>query len=242
MLFQRFHKQTSNARAHAPAARVVLETPSPYKRYPRFSVTHLPEAALPDVLLAQAIAERTSARAFGAHDVSLDTIATISATSMQERERPEVRNDASRVVRPAPSGGGCYPLELYWVLDRVANIASGIYHYNVRDHALECISDDASSRAVFAGALEQPLVQGAACWAVLTAAWNRATPIYGEYAYRNALIESGHVAQNMLLAAAAANTEACPVMGFINDEVEQALDIENDDENVLYVVAFGTHS
>jgi hypothetical protein len=39
-------------------------------------------------------------------------------------------------VRPYPSAGGCYELELYLAVDKCEGLARGLYHYDAGGHAL----------------------------------------------------------------------------------------------------------
>ena len=52
--------------------------------------------------------------------------------------------------RPGSSGGGLYPLELYFVLRNVENIESGVYHYSPLMHGLETIRKLEMSRQFLA--------------------------------------------------------------------------------------------
>ena len=43
--------------------------------------------------------------------------------------------------RPYPNGGASYELEIYPVVDRCADLASGLYHYDAKEHALVLIRE-----------------------------------------------------------------------------------------------------
>jgi SagB-type dehydrogenase family enzyme len=43
--------------------------------------------------------------------------------------------------RATPSAGGLFPIETYLVINNVENIATGIYHYKVKEHALEKLKE-----------------------------------------------------------------------------------------------------
>ena len=47
--------------------------------------------------------------------------------------------------RPYPSGGGCYPLELYVVSAACDGLDSAIYHYDPMRHVLRIVSRDAEA-------------------------------------------------------------------------------------------------
>ena len=62
---------------------------------------------------------------------------------------------------------------------------------------------------------------------------------YGDRAYRFTLIEAGHVAQNLLLAAAALRLAAVPVGGFYDRAVDAVLGVDGIYEASLYLVPVG---
>ena len=62
---------------------------------------------------------------------------------------------------------------------------------------------------------------------------------YGLRGYRFALLEAGHAAQNLLLAATALRVPALPLGGFFDARVEALLGIDGVDESVLYGIALG---
>ena len=63
---------------------------------------------------------------------------------------------------------------------------------------------------------------------------------YGARAYRFALLEAGHVAQNYLLAATALGLSACPVGGFFDRRVDALLGIDGLHEASLYLLPVGS--
>ena len=62
---------------------------------------------------------------------------------------------------------------------------------------------------------------------------------YGQRAYRFALLEAGHVAQNLLLAAEGLDLGALPVGGFFDDELNRLLQLDGCQEFVVYLVLMG---
>ena len=62
---------------------------------------------------------------------------------------------------------------------------------------------------------------------------------YGARAYRFVLLEAGHVAQNVLLAAAALGLAAVPLGGFYDREVDAVLGADGLYEASLYLIPVG---
>jgi SagB-type dehydrogenase family enzyme len=76
----------------------------------------------------------------------------------------------------------------------------------------------------------------------LTAVFPRVQMKYLERGYRFALLEAGHVAQNLLLAATALRLASAPVGGFWDDPFNELLGLDPEREAVLYSVIIGPRS
>lgn len=110
----------------------------------------------------------------------------------------------------APSGGARNPYEAYVYARSVEGLEPGFYHYSGLDHTLNALK---------LGLIEQPEVMlGGQEWAhdmpaiiLLVACFERTMWKYQEAnAYRVTLIEAGHRAQNIMLAATERGLTACP--------------------------------
>jgi SagB-type dehydrogenase family enzyme len=122
--------------------------------------------------------------------------------------------------RPVPSGGGLYPLELYFVLRNVEKIDPGIYHYAPLVHGLETIRSLEVPRQ-FLGEifLWQPYVGDASVVVLCTAVLERSLWKYDDRGYRYVLFEAGHVAQNVNLVAASLGLGSLNLGGFFDDQI-----------------------
>lgn len=196
------------------------------KRYPGAPLVPLPKPARLWRPLGWALRRRRSARpAEGAFP--LRELGTL-LQAMHGR-----RADGSRAQ---PSAGALHPLEAYVLARAVGGLPDGCYHHDIIGHGLEPLGQPASAAPWFVepGAFEQ-----AAALVVLTAVMPRLEVKYGERAYRFALLEAGHAAQNLLLAAAARGLAATPVGGYFDDHVHDALGLDGVEEIALYVLAIG---
>ena len=66
----------------------------------------------------------------------LDGTALILSEKTSELDLGEYGPSVTYTVRPYPSAGGCYELELYIAVDNCEGLARGFYHYDARRHAL----------------------------------------------------------------------------------------------------------
>jgi SagB-type dehydrogenase family enzyme len=146
-----------------------------------------------------------------------------------------LRDDGAR--RTVPSGGALYPLELYPVVLAVQDVEPGVYHYDPFVHRLADLARETGS---LGPALVNPeLLDRTSVAVVITAVFWRSRFKYGQRAYRFALLEAGHVAQNLLLAAAALELEALPLGGFYDRRLEAAIGVDGVDESAIYLLLVG---
>jgi SagB-type dehydrogenase family enzyme len=210
------------------------ERPEQYKTY-----ADAVQVALPDprgyqgLSLEEAIEARRSVRHYA--DEALST-----------EELSRLLHAAQGITRPgwgfraAPSAGALYPIELYAVVHDVAGLESGIYHYAVREHALEFLkAGDFRASVTQAGLFQSFLGQANVCF-VLSAIFQRIRWRYRERTYRYVVLEAGHVGQNLYLAATSMGLGACAVGAFLDDEFNDLLGLDGKEEATLYVVSVGT--
>jgi SagB-type dehydrogenase family enzyme len=204
----------------------------------------LPAVTLPppkplNQALSKTIQGRCSCRRFANADVPLQSVATLLYWSYGKLgvDHP---HGTEMVVRPVPSGGGLYPLELYLIAVRIGGLEPGIYHYDVLGHLLECVDQGAMPPQLLSELfMSQPYVAQSSFVLVLTAVFERSLWKYKDRGYRYLLLEAGHVAQNCNLAATALGLGSLNLGGFFDADLTALLKMEIDEEVPLYAVAVG---
>lgn len=142
-------------------------------------------------------------------------------------------------LRSAPSAGALYPIEAYLVIHRVAGLEPGLYHYAVPDHALELLrAEDLRAEIVKHGLMQEFLAQANLVF-VFTAILQRLRWKYRERSYRYALIETGHLGQNLYLAGTSMGVGVCAVGAFLDDGLNTMLGVDGQDESAVYMLAVG---
>jgi SagB-type dehydrogenase family enzyme len=144
-----------------------------------------------------------------------------------------------QVLRSAPSAGALYPIEVYPVVHRVEGLTQGLYHYAARDHALELLRlGDLRAEIVRHGLMQEFLGQSNLVL-VFTAIFQRLRWKYQERAYRYALLEAGHLGQNVYLAATSMGMGACAVGAFLDDGLNAMLGVDGGHEAAIYMLSVG---
>ncbi len=144
-----FHARSTEGR-HAnplggvyPYAGVITPQPAVRPRWPgrkidlrKFSAAH-PETISPVVKLLR---ERHSTRSFdGQRPITLAELSQFLDSTARVLSRLNSKldlDDGGHTVRPYPSAGGGYELELYLAVDKCEGLARGFYHYDAGAHAL----------------------------------------------------------------------------------------------------------
>jgi SagB-type dehydrogenase family enzyme len=199
------------------------------KRHPHLPSVPLPPPGPLDESLGTVLLNRRSVRELGGAPLPLGHLATVLHAAYG------VTSEAPQPLRAVPSGGALYPLELYVLASSVRSLEAGLYHYDPLRHALEELG---SPRA---GALEEafvyPELAGASAVVAVTALFWRTRFKYGLRGYRFALLEAGHVVQNLLLAATALGLAAVPIGGYYDARLERLLGVDGVNEAALYCAA-----
>jgi len=110
-----------------------------------------------------------------------------------------------------------------------------VIHYDPTAHRLEILSRfEGDMQSLIR---EQPVELAYGTLVVFTSVWKRTGAKYGDFAYLLALLEAGHMAQNLLLSATASGSNARPIMGFFDQKIIDLLDIDPEEEQPVYTVA-----
>ena len=123
--------------------------------------------------------------------------------------------------RAAPSGGALYPLDIYILVGEngVERMKGGVYRYLTKEHSLLPIAKGDRRKEIALASLSQMWMAQAPIIFIITAEYRRITGKYGERGIRYALIEVGHVGQNLFLQAEALGLGAGIVGAFNDTEV-----------------------
>ncbi len=143
------------------------------------------------------------------------------------------------LLRTAPSAGALYPIETYLVINRMADVAAGIYHLEVQEFVLEQLAEGFFGKDLTEASLSQYQCERAAVVFVWSAIPRRTMSKYGSRGMRYVFMDVAHICQNLLLAAAALGLGACPIGAFFDDEVNQLLGLDGEEETVIYLASVG---
>lgn len=145
--------------------------------------------------------------------------------------------------RSAPSGGALYPMNIYAVVgdNGVERLKAGIYRYDPHDHTTLLITEGDFRTDVARASYSQMWMARAPLNLVITSEYRRITIKYGSRGERYAMIEAGHVGQNIFLQAEALGLKAGIVGAFHDKDVIRVMKINRFHEPLLILpLGYGT--
>jgi SagB-type dehydrogenase family enzyme len=217
--------------------------------YPLQTLIRLPEPAIPDRPFSELIRNRRSCRSFGGNALTLPELSALLFGAIGETGRLATSFEDGRPIevslRSIPSGGALHPTRAFVALLKHGQLAPGVYHFDVQEHALEFVKPllEPDIDALFAAFPIHPdpvnLEQASGILFITTKFW-RSRSKYGPRGYRYCLQEAGAACQNLSLTAVALGLANVVLGGFYDDEVHAALEIDGVDHAVITSVAVGT--
>jgi SagB-type dehydrogenase family enzyme len=192
--------------------------------------------------LAAALGTRRTVRDFTGASLSLADLSTLLAFGAGSPIGPALPSVVGGPpgVRTYPSGGGLYPVEILGRPILVDSLEPIYYRYQVLAHRLVHASRIRVAPSVIECMLVENRVVGASVVILLWVDFTRPSlGKYGEKAYRLALLEAGHIAQNLLLIAAGLELAGVPLCGFDDQALAAEAGLIYPEQPIVYVVALG---
>lgn len=181
---------------------------------------------------------RKSSRVYTKEDISLDELSYLLWATQGVKS---IRGNNYATLRTVPCGGARHEYETYLLVDKVGGLKRGVYHYLPMEHALEFIKEvDDFALAADTSLCGQSWTAKANViffWAIdcYRVEWR-----YGAYAHRAALIDVGHIGENLYLACAALKLGVCGIASFEHEYCCELFDLDGVNEFVCYAAPVGT--
>lgn len=182
--------------------------------------------------LTKIILQRRSSREFKGESISSKLVTNLLVACCGIN-----RVEGESAYRGYPSAGARYPIETYIVIKNNPDIEDGLYHYNVKQNSITCLLKGDLSKDICSAT--EAWLKDANIIIILTCVIDRSYIKYGDRSYRFALIEAGHIAQNIYLYTTEQKLKCCGIGGFIDNKIHELLDIDDEKEFAVYILAIG---
>lgn len=188
--------------------------------------------------LPQLIENRRSARIYTQEEMTLEQLSFLLWACQGIKS---IRGKSYATLRTVPSGGARHPFETYLVVRKVDDLKPGIYHYLPMEHELEFLHEVEDLDGTITKSLSG---QSWASKANVLFYWSmvpyRAEWRYGIYAHRVALMDAGHMAENLYLACSGIGLGCCAIGAFQDELCNKLFMLDGEEEFTLYVMPVGT--
>ncbi len=143
------------------------------------------------------------------------------------------------LFRAAACTGALYHIDLYLVCGDLEDLEAGVYHFSPQDFSLRRPRQGDYRGALVSAAGAQPSIVNAPAILICASTFWRNAWKYQARAYRHCFWDSGTILANLLAAAAARRLPAKVVLGFVDSTVSELLNLDNQREAPLSLVALG---
>lgn len=130
--------------------------------------------------------------------------------------------------RNIASGGGMYPVELFFFNNRMKEIPIGLYYYNIYRNQVELIERFSTNQKeefiekTFIVSFKSDMeYENASAFIFPIALVNKASFKYGDLAVKLALIDGGAITQNIYLSSSTLKLKCCACAGFLDQELKR---------------------
>ena len=200
--------------------------PKVFKEYPGITSVPLPrDFQLPKEKLSAVLEKPSTASLNQPLDLeTLSLLLLLSTTHTAKARHPE----GDFFFRSAASAGALYPTEIYAAAHEVKGADSGLYHFAIQNHSL----DPLRKGEVFGPAQGE----GSRLTFFLTAIFFRSAWKYRARAYRYHLLDTGHVAENLILALKSSHIPFTVTYDFDDGDVNRLLGLDDQREVALAII------
>lgn len=188
--------------------------------------------------LVELIRDRRSARVYTGELMTQEQLSFLLWATQGVKA---VRGKSYATLRTVPCGGARHEFETYLLIRQVEGLEPGAYHYLPMEHALEFLHpvldmEETITRSL-AGQKWAEKANVVFYWSMVP---YRAEWRYGIYAHRVAMIDVGHVGQNLYLACTGAGLGTCAIGAFSHEVCNALFGLDGEEEYVVYTAPVGT--
>ncbi len=166
--------------------------PQIYKIYRDKPIIALRKPAELSGSLQDALMARKSAREFIPKPITLKQLESVLFNVWGEQGKIKSEFFGELLHKTSASGGARHPIEVYPIVFNAEGLEKGVYHYNVKDHALEKLKTGDFRNDLFELATRQVWIRDCAVCFAMTAVFERASWKYRHgRGLRNMFLDAG---------------------------------------------------
>ncbi|MGM0602588.1 MAG: SagB/ThcOx family dehydrogenase [Bacillota bacterium] len=185
-----------------------------------------------DSSLKKIMKKRKSRRKYSDQKLNLEELSFLLWSTQAVKE--------NKNKRTVPSAGARHPFETYLYINKVENLNKGIYRYLPVEHKLIFIYNEDDLNVKIAEACrKQKFIANSAVIFLWTAVPYRSEWRYDVLAHKMIALDAGHLCQNLYLASESVGAGTCAIGAYYQQQVDAFLDIDGEEEFVVYLASVG---
>lgn len=197
--------------------------------------------------LARILSRRRSAAPFAEDPLDLQDLAYIllaayGVTGQTKSSISTNQTDTEQVaigLRATPSSGGLNSNDIFILVEDVVGIEPGLYYFSPELKSLQLVNSRARMSDLAEATGYAARVRSSSAVIFLAGAFNRVQWKYRERGYRMVLLDCGHLAQSLVIAATELDIVAHPIGGFLDDQVNTIIGLDGINDSVLHLLVLG---
>ncbi|MBR0474375.1 MAG: SagB/ThcOx family dehydrogenase [Erysipelotrichaceae bacterium] len=155
----------------------------------------------------------------------------------------DIRGKAYATLRTVPCGGARHQFEAYMTIQNVEGLKDGLYHYLPMGHKIEFLKEIEDIKGFISKSLEgQSWAAKANVVFYFSMDFYRVEWRYGVFAHRVALIDAGHITENIYLASTALDLGGCAIGSVDGKYCDETFGLDGQNESIFYAHPVGTVS
>ncbi len=188
--------------------------------------------------ILKVIVNRKSSRVYTEEKLTLLELSYLLWASQGVKE---IRGKSYATIRTVACGGARHEFELYLAIQKVEGVTPGYYHYLPETHSIECIQEkEDMGEAISESLCEQTWAAKAAVVCYYSIVPYRAEWRYGIWAHRTALIDSGHITQNLYIACSSLkHVGTCAIAAVQTALSNEIFSLDGEEEFIFYAAPIG---
>lgn len=190
--------------------------------------------------ILQVLAQRKSSRVYTRVPV---TLLELSFLLWAQQGVRALRGKKYATLRTVACGGARHEFECYLAVLNVDGLKEGLYHYLPMTHEIEFLSAPSELK----GTVGDVLAGQTWCGKASAVFFYSVVPYrvewrYSASAHRVALIDAGHITQNLYVACSALHLGTCAIAALDTDACDALFGLDGQEEFIFYAAALGNIS
>jgi len=192
-----------------------------------------------DNLMAN-ILSRRSHRVFTNEALSLEEFSFLLWATQGVKEVIQREGRDYACLRTVPSAGARHPFETYLVVHNVESLKPGLYRYLGIEHKLAFLGEiDDQQKKMTEAALGQQFAGKCSVVFIWSIIPYRSEWRYYVATHKSALIDAGHICQNLYLACEGIGAGTCAIAAYDQDKTDKLIGVDGKDEYTVYMSPVG---